>query len=278
MGVALARTLMAKGSRVTVFNRTIEKAKAVEKDGAVVGASAAAAIASSSIVVVCLADYAAARRLLEAGAADGSFEGRTIVHLSTGTPKEAREMNARVESLSGRYLDGAILVTPSQIGTEEASILVGGKSDVFREAEPVLRSLAPLVEHVGEDVGAAAALDLAFLSYFFGGLLGFYHGVRIMETENLPVTVLGNMVGAVAGPLGKIVQQDGERIARNDLETPESSLQNSATVVELILKHAEEKRLDKRFPHFAAKWFKEGVDAGFGKRDTAALVELLRRP
>lgn len=277
MGAALARTLMKKGKRVTVFNRTVERAKVLEKDGAVVAESAATAISASAIVVVCLADYATARRMLEIGATRENFDGRVIVHLSTGTPREAREMQAWVESLGARYLDGAILVTPSQIGTEEASILVGGNAVVFREAETVLKILAPLVEHIGEDVGAAAALDLAFLSYFFGGLLGFYHGARIMESENLPVTVLGDMIGAVAGPLGKIVQHDAGRIARNDLDAPESSLQNSATVVELMLKHAGEKRLDARFPNFAAGWFREGVAAGFGKRDVAALIELLRR-
>lgn len=278
MGAALARTLLAEGKRVTVFNRTAEKAKALEKEGAVVGESVEAAIMASTLVVVCLADYATARRLLEPAATRENFERRVIVHLSTGTPREAREMQAWVESLGARYLDGAILVTPSQVGTDEASMLVGGNVDVFREAEPVLKIFAPLVEHVGEDVGAAAALDLAFLSYFFGGLLGFYHGARIMESENLPVTALGDMIGAVAGPLGKIVQQDAGRIARADLDAPESSLQNSATVVELMLQHAGEKRLDTRFPKFAAGWFREGVAVGFGKRDVAALVELLRHP
>ncbi len=277
MGSALARTLISKGTRVTMFNRTPEKAETLKGTGARVGASAAATIAASPVTLVCLADYAAARRMLEVDAGRKNFEGRTLVHLSTGTPKEAREMQVWIESLGARYLDGAILVTPSQIGTDEAALLVGGEKALFDEVAPILKQLAPSVEHVADDVGAAAALDLAFLSYFFGGLLGFYHGARIMETENLPVTMLGGMIGQVAGALGKIVEHDSGRIVRGDLEQSESSLQNSATVVELILKHADGQRIDPRFPHFAAKWFREGIDAGFGKRDTAALVELLRR-
>ena len=86
MGAALARTLLAEGKRVTVFNRTAEKAKALEKEGAVVGESVEAAIMASTLVVVCLADYATARRLLEPAATRENFERRVIVHLSTGTP------------------------------------------------------------------------------------------------------------------------------------------------------------------------------------------------
>ena len=117
---------------------------------------------------------------------------------------------------------------------------------------------------------------MAFLSYFFGGLLGFYHGVRIMEVEGLDVTRLGAMVGQVAGALGKIVQADAENLARNNLDAPESTLQNSATVMDLIRRHAREAGLDPRFPEFGSAWFREGLAAGFGKRDTASMVEVLR--
>ena len=79
MGAALARAFIKKGKRVTVFNRTIERAKALEKEGAVVGESCTAAISVSGIVVLCLADYATARRMLEEGASRKNFEGRVIV-------------------------------------------------------------------------------------------------------------------------------------------------------------------------------------------------------
>jgi hypothetical protein len=38
--------------------------------------------------------------------------------------------------------------------------------------------------------GSASALDLAFLSHFFDGLLGFHHGAQILEAKGLSVVVL----------------------------------------------------------------------------------------
>jgi hypothetical protein len=48
---------------------------------------------------------------------------------------------------------------------------------------------------MGEAIGAASAWDLAVLSHFFGGLLGFYHGARIFESEGIRVDDLGGHAG-----------------------------------------------------------------------------------
>lgn len=87
----------------------------------------------------------------------------------------------------------------------------------------MLQLVSAQLEYVSEYTGAAAALDLAFLFHFFGGLLGFYHGARIMEAENLPVTQLGEMIQVVAPALGAIVNADAQRIAGNTYEAPESN-------------------------------------------------------
>jgi hypothetical protein len=84
------------------------------------------------------------------------------------------------------------------------------------------------LNYLGKNVGAASALDLAFLSHFFGGLLGFYHGVRILEAEGMPVTLLGSMIAEVAPALGEIIKHDANVIASENYGQPESSLKNSA--------------------------------------------------
>lgn len=54
MGSILARLLLQKGYHVTVWNRTITKAKSLVQTGAVLAPNAAAAISASPIIVICV--------------------------------------------------------------------------------------------------------------------------------------------------------------------------------------------------------------------------------
>lgn len=55
-----------------------------------------------------------------------ALAGRTILNVTSGTPDDARAMHLWTQGLGMRYLDGAILAYPEQIGTEAARILVAG--------------------------------------------------------------------------------------------------------------------------------------------------------
>jgi len=68
----------------------------------------AAVIASSSTLIVCLSDYAATSIVLDEPHATDFLEGKTLVQLTSGTPKQARHREQWVEARGGSYLDGAI--------------------------------------------------------------------------------------------------------------------------------------------------------------------------
>ena len=57
MGSALARTLIAGGMSVTVWNRTADKADSLVAAGAARAESAAAAIAASPATITCIASH-----------------------------------------------------------------------------------------------------------------------------------------------------------------------------------------------------------------------------
>jgi 3-hydroxyisobutyrate dehydrogenase-like beta-hydroxyacid dehydrogenase len=276
MGSALARALLRGSYRVTVWNRTRRNTEPLVRDGASEARSARDALVASPIPIACVADYAAARSILNATSSTPDLSGHTLVQLSTGSPKEARESESWARERGIDYIDGAILVAPSQIGTPESAILASGSRTAFQRTDSTLKSVAPNLTYLGEEVGSAAALDLAFLSHFFGGLLGFYHGARILEAERMPVTALGSMIAAVAPALGQIIDHDAGVIQADRYENPESTLKNSATVVELLVRHARDARINADFPEFASALFRKGMAAGYGREDVAALMKALR--
>src|SRR5688572_18833513 len=108
MGAALAGAFIAKGYHVTVWNRDSSKMQPLIKKGAFAAADIQAAIKASNVIVICVSDYKATRNILAAEGIATSLKGRTLLQLSTGTPKEARDMDVWAQELGAYCLNGDI--------------------------------------------------------------------------------------------------------------------------------------------------------------------------
>ncbi|MBO0791854.1 MAG: NAD(P)-dependent oxidoreductase [Ktedonobacteraceae bacterium] len=276
MGVALTRALLEHGYRVTVWNRTRLKAESLVQAEAVLAESAASAVDASPVVIMCVVDYETADSILETKEVIAALTGRVLVQLSTGSPQQARESEAWARARNVDYLDGAIAATPVQIGKPNSTIFVSGAQTAFQRSESLLRSLAGNVVYLGEQIGTASAVDLAFLSYLFGSMLGFFHGARLLEAEGLHVASLGPMIADTAPAIGGMMKNSADAIARDAYERPESSLKICAEGVELLLRQAQEARINNEFPKLASHLFGKAVAAGYGDEKAAALIKVLR--
>lgn len=275
MGSALAGAFLKTGRKVTIWNRTEVKATPLVRQGAVFVPDIAAAIAASPLIVVCLSDYAATRAVLSATAAT-ALKGRQLIQLSTGTPKEARDLALWSQERGISYLDGAILAWPSQIGGERTVILYAGEEENLRRQEELLRELGGGLTWLDEEVGAAAALFAAVLAYLAMAWIGFGHGARIAEAEKLDVKMFGNVIASIAPILGDDARHMGEMIADNDFADPESTLQTAGRDVTRLIQHAREAGINADVPSFAASIFKRAIDAGYGAEEHIALIKVLR--
>lgn len=272
MGSALAKALLGPGREVVVWNRSAARAEPLRVAGASVAAQAAEAVRDASIVIVCVTDYAASRLALE----DVPLQGKLLVQLSTGTPQEARATEKWARGRGADYLDGAIIAVPSQIGKPESTIFVSGAAGAYERGAETLRSLVGTLTHVGTDVGSASALDFAFLTYFFSGLMGFYHGARICEAEGLKVEDYGQLLLGSATALGAMVASDASNIQAGNYAAEDATLEICARSLDLIVRHAGEAGLDRQVPQAIAALFERGRVAGLGQEGPAALVKLLR--
>jgi 3-hydroxyisobutyrate dehydrogenase-like beta-hydroxyacid dehydrogenase len=276
MGAVLAHTLLAKGQRVTVWNRTSAKAGPLVQEGAILAPSVAEAVRASLVVIVCVHDYETAHSILEVEEVRVALAGRVLVQLSTGSPQQARDHEKWARERGVDYLDGAIAATPVQMGKPGATIFVSGASSAFQKSEPLLKILAGNVVYAGEQVGSASALDLAFLSYLFGSMLGFFHSACILEIEGLNVASFGAMMTAIAPAVGQMMQQSANAIATDAYGQPESSLKICSEAVELLAQQAHEAGINAEFPLFASGLFGRAMAAGYGDEKAAALIKILR--
>jgi len=277
MGAAIARTLLKNGYKVTVWNRTIEKAEKLAGEGATVAKDAFTAVNASPVIITCVSTYETTRSILSDDKTASALAGRTLIELSTGTPQDARDAEFWFHSVGAEYLDGAIAATPNLLGKPNTPIFVSGAESVYRKNEATLKILGGGTNYVGESIGAAAAWDLGFLSFLWGTFLGFFHSARLFESEGIRVDNLGKMISDISPVIGEMLKHDSELIQNGTFDNPQASLEICATSVDLILKQAQDAGINAEIPAFNRKIFQKGIDAGYGKEGLAALIKTLRK-
>jgi 3-hydroxyisobutyrate dehydrogenase-like beta-hydroxyacid dehydrogenase len=278
MGAAIARALLDSEYDTTVWNRTISKAAPLVARGATLAPDPAAAVRASPVVLVCVRDHPATRDILSASEVLPHLPGKVVVQLSGGTPQQARESERWILDSGAAYLDGEIMVYPDQIGTPDGTILVAGPETIFQRCEPLLRSVAGRIIHVGEPIGGANAYGVAMGAVLYGALLGAVHGARVCEVEGVSVGLFARMMAD--GDLATIsaaVLDLLDRIAAERYGESQGTLGTGADGAEQMEEHARATGIDSEFAGCVAAVFRRGVEAGLGGEDPAALIKLLRR-
>lgn len=270
MGSALARSLVSGGHSVTVWNRSPARMQPLADLGAAPAATAAAAVEASPVVLVCIDDYPSSRSLFEAEDVAEKLSGRVVVQLSTGTPQEAREFEAWFASQGTDYLDGALLCYPEDIGTPSATIVFAGRRSVFDQCQALLTSLGEDGRFVGERVGSAAALDLAWLSSLYGAYAGAAHGIVLCESEGVDLDLY-----AAAG-VNDEARWIIETVKKDDFRDPTATLTVWNAALQRIRDHARGAEINSEVPDFVAGVLDRAEAAGHGGEHIAAMVKALR--
>ena len=273
MGAALAQALVKAERQVTVWNRSPEKMEPIVELGASGAPNLSDALRASPRIMICIDDYNATSMLLDQPGVSPLLSGRTVIQLSTGTPREAGDSDILFREHGATYLDGAIMVYPGTIGAADAQILVAGPEAAFQNCRTILQCLAGDLRYLGPNVRAAATLDLALLSRLEGMVFGAIHGARICEAEGVSVEQLAALypVGDRARTLTQAIHDDVFEVG--DIG---ATVDVAAGVAAGLQDQARDADINSEFPDLLMSLLKRAIAAGYGKQDTAAVIKVLR--
>jgi 3-hydroxyisobutyrate dehydrogenase-like beta-hydroxyacid dehydrogenase len=157
MGSAIAARLGQAGFKLTLWNRTRERAEALGLGQ--VAATPASAATGATIVISSLTGPEAVRAAyLGPDGALGAGDGKLFIEMSTAGPDVATTLASKVASVGGRLLDAPIIGAPPLLREGKATIVVGGDAVDVGRAAPVLETFGA-VRHVGPS-GSGARLKL----------------------------------------------------------------------------------------------------------------------
>ena len=274
MGSELARVLIVNGYRVTVWNRTPDKAVPHIREGATLAPSAIDAIKASDTVIVCIRTHSDTRALLEEDPA--VLVKKTIIELSTGEASEAKSLSSWIEAQGADCLIGMISTFPSGIGSADSAIVTVGPEPVWRKCETALKTLAGKSSHIGSDVGALAALFAALFLPRQGFMFGMIYGALICEKAGIS---MDEYVGQI--PLTLKVVHDyydvfATTVPSGDFSNPPASIGTYLAAFQDVLDTFKDFDVAHELPELLHGLMKRGVDAGLANEQITALTKILR--
>ena len=212
MGSAIARALIDR-YRVTVWNRTAARATAIVRSGAHLAVDPAAALLASPVTIAVVNTYDMVIEWLEA---TPSLTGRTLVNVTTGTPKDAERLESHVRDRGGQFLDAAVLCYPQAIGNADSALRYSGSAPGWAQHEELLRGLGGDTVYLGPQVHLANALDGAWISFYVPALTAAIEATAYACAQGIPFQLVQQTIATALPVIGAFLQEAQFRVDSDD--------------------------------------------------------------
>lgn len=213
LGGAFVEAAIARGDKVTVWNRTEEKARALESFGARFAASPADAVRDAERVHLVLKDDAVVNEVI-AALRPALHTDAVIVDHTTTQPALTAERASALAADGVKYLHCPVFIGPAAARTGKGTILAAGPVAVFEEVHDALTQMAEHVRFLGPRVDLAAAHKLMGNCYILGlaaivsDVMTIGVGAHVSPDEALELLGTFNASSIIGGRGKKMAQGD----------------------------------------------------------------------
>jgi 3-hydroxyisobutyrate dehydrogenase len=269
MGQSMAGHLLAAGHPLRVYNRSIEKARALLDQGAI-WCDTPGTVATGSDVVITMVGYPRDVEQVWLGA-DGILphaHRALLVDMTTSSPELAQRLAREAAARGCRALDAP--VSGGDIGAREArlSIMVGGEAGAFAEALPILQLMGKTIVHAGGP-GAGQHTKMCNQVVIASTIMGVCEGLAYARQAGLdPEVVLQCISGGAAGSFQLNVM--GPKIVKRDF-APGFMIEHFLKDLSIALAEAERMGLQLPGASQARKLYAQLVESGHARDGTQAL-------
>lgn len=277
MGAPMTRRLLDAGFAVTVWNRSPEKAQALEADGATVAASVSELTQSVDVVMLCLANTAVVEDVVfgEGGVAASGSAGQRLVDFSSSDPAATRDMAARLKDACGiGWVDSPVSggVAGAQAGS--LAIMCGGEADDMAAVEPLLAPLAARVTHMGA-VGSGQVTKVCNQMVVGCQAAVLAEMVALAEASGVDAT---RLTEALSGGFAdsKPFQILTPRMAAGDFANPPWHLRTLLKDLDMAVAQSQRSQSATPMSGLAAQLMRAHASRGHAEHDPAILVESYR--
>jgi len=204
LGSAFVEAALKRGDQVSVWNRTADKARALEPLGARVAATPADAVRGAARVHLVLKDDAVVEDVV-AALRPGLDPAAVIVDHTTTQPALTAERAARLNAEGVRYLHCPVFIGPAAAREGQGTILASGPRALYDAVKADLARMANRVEYFGERADLAAVYKLCGNAFIIGinalvaDVFSVAAGSGVAPADTLRILELFNPASVIAG-------------------------------------------------------------------------------
>lgn len=161
MGLPMARNLLKAGHKVTVYNRTRERAEGLRAEGAVIANKASEACNGDVLITMLADDHAMRAVVFGEQLIPNLAPGAVHVSASTISVVLAREL-AKAHAEAGiQYISAPVFGRPDAAADARLAIVAAGPARVIEQCQPLFEAIGQRTFIVGEEPYHANVVKLA---------------------------------------------------------------------------------------------------------------------
>jgi 3-hydroxyisobutyrate dehydrogenase len=270
MGAGFVRAARERGEDVAVWNRSPDKARALEAYGARAFASAADAAHGAARIHLTLADDDSVDAVLEP-LASTLDRGTLIIDHTTTAPTPTAQRYARWQQRGFFFAHVPMFMGPKNALEHTGLMLVSGPDDRVATLRPIIEPMTGKFVHVGAGDERAAAFKLfgnmmlVFVVSGFADIYKFAQSLDISPIEAHGLFADFKLTGAV--------DVRGKNMAVGDF-TAAWELSMARKDVRLMLEEGARHGVDYAVLPSIAAFFDRAIGAGHGAQDVGAVAAI----
>ena len=272
MGNPMVKNLVKAGFEVTVYNRTKEKALALQAETQVKVADTLQDLAGEAEVIISmLSNDAAVKEVYNAE--NGIFQAKAtnsliLIDMSTVSPETTKELAAIAASKGMEYLDAPVSGSVKPATEGQLVIMVGGKESAFKQVEPIFAALGQSATLLG-DSGSGNIAKLAINLFLGITIQGLSEAVLLASNNGIEPQALLPLINASAVGSG-ITKIKTDNIIQDNYKP--------AFALKLLRKDlglAEQIGLQTPAGLAVSQTFQQAMENGLGDEDMVAIYKHL---
>jgi 3-hydroxyisobutyrate dehydrogenase len=273
MGRPLAETIARAGYRLTVWNRTREKALPLADHGAAVARSPAEAIEAADCILLMLADYPAICDVLLSPEAATALSGRPVLQMGTIAPEQSVFLSRRLADRGAEYLEAPVLGSIPEAASGRLLVMAGATARQFDRWSGLLECFGPEPLLIGE-VGKAAALKLAMNQLIAGLTASFSLSLALVQKSGVSTDRFMDILRKSALYAPTFDKKLG-KMRKGDFSNPNFPAKHLAKDVRLFIEAARTLGLETAGLEGVRRVVEQALDAGLADDDYSAIYKVI---
>jgi 3-hydroxyisobutyrate dehydrogenase len=268
LGGNFVRAFLRNGKQVQIWNRTAEKAKALEQYGAKALDTPADAVTGADTIHLTLKDDASVDEVLEA-ALPGMKPGAIIIDHTTTSAEGARQRTDNWKTRGFSYIHAPVFMGPVNALDSTGFMLISGDQQLVQQVTAELEKMTGKLINFGPEVGKAAGMKLIGNCFLVGFAAGLADTLTLATSLDIPASDVAGLFENW-NPAG-MLHPRLERMASGKYDNPSWELSMSRKDTGLFIQAAESAgRKLAVMPAIAAE-MDRWIEEGYGNSDWTVL-------